>query len=102
MFFLYVYIFFLYFTQLYVLDRCTGDFLESDINNAGNKKQRPPAGTRCVSPCKIESGRWGSSWCDTEEDGSQWGAECVPCLGKCSFKQILQTQLISRVGIFLG
>ena len=69
---------------------CTGDFLESDPNNAGNKKQRPAAGTRCVAPCVIETGRWGSSWCNTEKDGSQWGAECVPCLGKDNFKQISQ------------
>ena len=61
---------------------CTGDFLESNINNSGNKKQRPEAGTKCAAPCVIESGRWGSSWCYTAEDESQWGAECVPCSGK--------------------
>ena len=77
-------------THMYsVSDMCTGDFLESDINNAGNRKQSPPAGTRCAAPCVIESGRWGLTWCDTAEDGSQWGAECIPCSGKDSSKQVL-------------
>ena len=59
---------------------CTGIFVEpsgSDING----QQRPPPGTRCVNGCKQESGRWGASFCYTEEDESQWGAECVPCAG---------------------
>lgn len=58
---------------------CTGNFLESDPSNAGNNKQRPASGTKCVEPCVNESGRWGSSWCYTAEDKSQWGAECLPC-----------------------
>ena len=61
---------------------CTGSFIEKDINDAVNKKQRPPAGTRCVASCVVEEGRWGSSWCYTEEDNSQWGAECDQCSGK--------------------
>ena len=62
-------------------EMCTGNFLESDINTAGNGKQRPAAGTKCVKPCRWEAGRWGSSWCYTELDESQWGAECLPCTG---------------------
>ena len=61
---------------------CTGDFIEKDNNHAVNKKHRPPAGTTCALPCVVEQGRWGSTWCYTEEDKSQWGAECGNCLGK--------------------
>ena len=60
---------------------CTGNFQETDINNAGNNKQRPPHGTKCVESCVEESGRWGSSWCYTAKDKSQWGAECIDCKG---------------------
>ena len=58
---------------------CTGDFQESDSSNAGNGLQRPPAGTKCTSNCFYDSGRWGSSWCYTDNDNTQWGAECVEC-----------------------
>jgi hypothetical protein len=40
-------------------------------------KNRPPAGTKCTSECKHESGYWGESWCNTETDS--WGAPCTPC-----------------------
>merc|ERR1712020_333155 len=60
-------------------EMCTGDFVEENIKNAGNDKQRPPAGTKCVEPCVEEAGRWGTSWCYTAVDQSQWGAECVQC-----------------------
>ena len=56
-----------------VLGMCTGSFYESG---------RPSAGTKCVAPCVNESGRWGSNWCYTKDDKSQWGAECVTCTGK--------------------
>ena len=58
---------------------CTGDFQESDSSNAGNGLQRPPTGTKCTSNCFYDSGRWGSSWCYTDNDNEQWGAECVEC-----------------------
>ena len=58
---------------------CTGTFQETDPSNAGNGVQRPPAGTPCVGSCKTESGRWGSSWCYTDDKKFQWGAECVSC-----------------------
>ena len=61
------------------LGLCTGHFCETDLSNAGNGVQRPQAGTPCVGPCKLESGRWGSSWCYTDEEEFQWGAECVSC-----------------------
>ena len=69
---------------IYVLGMCTGNFLEKNISDAtlANDKQRPLAGTKCVVNCVMESGRWGSSWCYTSKDKSQWGAECVPCSGK--------------------
>ena len=49
---------------------CTGSFSESG---------RPLEGTKCAHPCVMDSGKWGSSYCYTEEDKSQWGAECVLC-----------------------
>lgn len=60
---------------------CTGIFVESDIEDAANGKQRPPAGTKCIGACVIQTSRWGSSFCYTEGDKSQWGAECIPCPG---------------------
>ena len=57
------------------------NFQESDVNSAANGLQRPPAGTQCVGSCKIESGRWGSSYCYTDSNENQWGAECIPCSG---------------------
>ena len=64
---------------------CTGNFKERDLSVSGNGMQRPPAGTKCAKPCNFESGRWGSSWCKTDEDG-QWGAECVLCGGMIHFQ----------------
>ena len=55
------------------LEMCTGYFQEED--------KRPPAGTPCVSSCKMEAGRWGLSYCYTSSDKSQWGAECISCQG---------------------
>ena len=42
----------------------------------------PLAGSGCVYPCVYETGSWGSSWCYTTADRSEWGAECIPCSGK--------------------
>ena len=58
---------------------CTGDFQENDSSNSGNGLQRPPAGTKCTSNCHYDLGRWGSSWCYTDNANVQWGAECVEC-----------------------
>ena len=58
---------------------CTGNFWE-DASASGNNKPRPPVGTKCAEACVFERGRWGSSFCNTE-DGN-WGAECVPCTSK--------------------
>ena len=65
------------------LGMCTGNFVETDLSLADNGIQRPPPGTNCIGPCEISSGRWGSSYCNTAPEGgiSQWGAECVPCVG---------------------
>ena len=71
--------------RTFISDMCTGNFVESDVSDSGDGKQRPTAGTKCVKPCVVESGRWGSSWCYTEEDESQWGAECVLCSGDIKF-----------------
>ena len=64
-----------------VSEMCTGNYVEPDPTKSGNGKQRPPAGTKCVGSCIKQSGRWGSSFCHTEADKSQWGAECVSCQG---------------------
>ena len=61
---------------------CTGTFFEHS-SVVGNNKPRPPAGTRCAEPCVHETGRWGSSYCYTE-DGN-WGAECISCPGTQQF-----------------
>ena len=59
---------------------CTGMFVEpSGADEDG--QERPPPGTRCVGGCIQASGRWGTSYCYTEADKSQWGAECVSCTG---------------------
>ena len=50
---------------------CTGNYQE------GGK--RPPAGTKCVSRCVHKHGYWGASYCYTDEEQKQWGAECVAC-----------------------
>ena len=55
--------------------------------------QRPPAGTQCVEPCVMESGRWGSSWCFTAKDKSQWGAECLECSGSPGKKLLVVKNL---------
>ena len=62
-------------------EMCTGNFMELDIKNAKNGKQRPPPGTKCVGGCIQKSGRWGETSCYTEADESQWGAECMACIG---------------------
>ena len=55
---------------------CSGTYKEDDGNN-GTLRAAP--WTKCKSDCVIQDGRWGSSFCYTEADQSQWGAECVPC-----------------------
>ena len=65
---------------------CTGTYVEADISEAGNGMQRPAEGTRCTEACVVEDGRWGASWCYTDDgDGTmasrQWGAECLQCTG---------------------
>ena len=52
---------------------CTGTFREKD----GTLRAAP--GSKCKAKCVTKEGRWGSSWCYTESDKSQWGAECVKC-----------------------
>ena len=59
--------------------KCTGTYFETG-DQAGNGKDRPPPGTQCKGGCIEDSGRWGNSYCNTE-DGN-WGAECVDCEGK--------------------
>ena len=63
---------------------CSGDYQE-DASQAGNNKARPPAGSKCIGACVYQKGRWGKSYCYTEADKGQWGAECTPCRGKWYF-----------------
>ena len=58
---------------------CTGTFRE------GDGTPRAPYGSKCTSECVNEKGRWGSSWCYTGEDKSQWGAECIACKNHIQF-----------------
>ena len=69
-------------------DMCTGNFYEHSPASH-SKMARPPEGTRCVEPCVYENGRWGSSYCYTE-DGN-WGAECKPCPSKYIIYLVLST-----------
>ena len=55
------------------LENCTGSFQEDG--------KRPATNTICFGSCILDSGRWGKSYCYTNQDKSQWGAECVECLG---------------------
>ena len=55
------------------LEKCTGSFQEEG--------KRPAPNTKCVGPCIQDAGRWGKSYCYTNKDESQWGAECVNCQG---------------------
>ena len=48
---------------------------------SGRNGNRASPGTKCASECKFESGRWGKSWCWTDQRETQWGAECVECSG---------------------
>ena len=55
---------------------CTGDnFARTECADCA------PAGTKCAALCVLEKGNWGSSWCYTKIDKSQWGAECIKCPG---------------------
>ena len=62
-------------------EKCTGNYVDPDASNVGNGLPRPPSGTKCVGGCINESGRWGASYCFTEVDESNWGAECISCPG---------------------
>ena len=55
------------------LEKCTGSFQEEG--------KRPAPNTKCVGPCIQDAGRWGKSYCYTNKEESQWGAECVNCQG---------------------
>ena len=68
---------------------CTGNFKESEEwkkwnmgGKSGRNGNRASPGTKCASECKFESGRWGKSWCWTDPQETQWGAECVKCSGQ--------------------
>ena len=54
------------------LEKCTGSFQEDG---------RPASNTKCFYPCIQDAGRWGNSYCYTNKNQSQWGAECVNCQG---------------------
>ena len=53
------------------LAKCTGVYQEEG--------KRPQPGTKCFGPCIYDAGRWGKSYCYTNKEKSQWGAECTEC-----------------------
>ena len=76
---------------------CTGGFFE-EAEKAGNKLPKPDIGKPCVSDCKQSEGRWGDSYCYTDQESfdawdkesmgtaePEWGAPCFECKGtkKC-------------------
>jgi hypothetical protein len=70
---------------------CTGGFFE-EPEKAGNKLPKPEIGKPCVSDCKQSKGRWGDSYCYTDQESfdawdkesmgtaePEWGAPCFEC-----------------------
>ena len=53
----------------------------SGFYTGGKNSSLPLPGTGCVYACINETGMWGSSWCYTKYDKSEWGAECIHCSG---------------------
>ena len=92
---------------------CTGDYQENaaDALRTAYSGQRPSKGTRCVTQCYHEQGRWGSSYCYTkgsfivtkgENKGKtfpNWGAECVPCSGKQPTHELQKVYKLLRKNI---
>ena len=64
----------IYYYMNHFLAKCTGVYQEEG--------KRPQPGTKCFGPCIYDAGRWGKSYCYTNKDRSQWGAECTKCQGK--------------------
>eukprot|EP00494_Astrolonche_serrata_P031466 UN31735 len=61
---------------------CSGFYQELNVADSGNGRMRPPAASPCVGDCIVGIGRWGTSWCYTEPEGTpnrQWGSDCIPC-----------------------
>ena len=61
-------------SNIYSSETCTGTFKEW----CPFVTQRPTPNTKCASECYGE-GRWGDSWCYTDDDEAQWGAPCEKC-----------------------
>ena len=61
----------MYLCIYWYLDMCTGSFQENG--------ERPVPNTKCIGSCIQDAGRWGKNYCYTNEEKSQWGAECISC-----------------------
>ena len=73
--------------HLITSEMCTGTFQQNDLNDP----TLAPPGTKCAWPCTTQSGIWGSSLCNTDDDRINWGAPCVPCRGNIfSFQNSLR------------
>ena len=77
-----------------ISEMCTGSFVGIDPAD-----ERPPAGTKCANQCFLSSDgvsdSWGTSYCYTSDDESQWGAECILCSGyRFTIKNLLIHQRI--------
>ena len=57
---------------IYLIGMCTGLYQK--------KGTTPKPQTKCAGPCIHDVGDWGKSFCYTNKDHSQWGAECIKCL----------------------
>ena len=57
---------------IYLIGMCTGLYQK--------KGTTPEPHTKCVGQCIHDVGDWGKSFCYTNKDQSQWGAECTKCL----------------------
>ena len=65
--------------------KCTGVYQEEG--------KRPQPGTKCFGPCIYDAGRWGKSYCYTNKEKSQWGAECTKCQGKTGMNRFIFTDI---------
>ena len=85
MFAKYFHLHFTVISNIYSSETCTGTFKEW----CPYVTQRPPPNTKCKSQC-YGKGRWGDSWCYTDDDENQWGAPCEKCYPENKGKELMQ------------
>ena len=79
-------------SNIYFSETCTGTY---NRNGCPYLAWRPPPNTKCTSECYGKKGRWGDSWCYTENDKTQWGAPCEKCYPENKGKELMQKWTLS-------